>query len=156
MPPVYATVIIYAKRQEDLPVITTVGDIIRIHRATMKDFNGQKQFHVNVFYNSSWCLFKTRCNEPDDEEANGSDQENEEHKVNVQGGAGDDHDMRDEEKDERRKYRPFRFSGKSYTFDVHHERPILDDLRRWACNYFEKEYVITKEMYKLLKDIKGL
>jgi hypothetical protein len=37
--PTYATVIIYAKRQEDLPVISNIGDIIRIHRATMKQFH---------------------------------------------------------------------------------------------------------------------
>lgn len=64
--------------------------------------------------------------------------------------------MHDEEKDDKRKYRPFRFSGKSFTFDLQHEKVLLDDLRRWACNYFEKEYVITREMYKLLKDIKAL
>jgi hypothetical protein len=56
--PIFATVIIYAKRLEDLPVVSTVGDIIRIHRATMKEYHEQKQFHVNVYYNSSWCLFK--------------------------------------------------------------------------------------------------
>jgi hypothetical protein len=32
----------------------------------------------------------------------------------------------------------------------------LDDLRRWACNYFDREWVITKDMYKLLKDIKDI
>ena len=63
--PLFATVIIYAKRQEDLPVVSNVGDIIRIHRASMKQFNDQKQFHVNVYYNSSWCLFKMR---PESEE----------------------------------------------------------------------------------------
>jgi len=38
---------------------------------------------------------------------------------------------------------------------VNNERAILDDLRNWAVNYFAKEYVITKEMYKLLRDLKG-
>ena len=49
--------LIYAKRIEDLPVVRKLGDIIRVHRANAKEFNGNKQFHVNVFYNSSWCLF---------------------------------------------------------------------------------------------------
>lgn len=62
---------------------------------------------------------------------------------------------RAKEREERRKYRPYKFSGKNYTFDINHERAILDNLRNWACNYFAKEYVITKEMYKLLKDLKG-
>lgn len=32
---------------------------------------------------------------------------------------------------------------------------MLDHLREWATGYFNKEYVITKEMYKLLKDLKA-
>lgn len=68
--------------------------------------------------------------------------------------------MLDEEKAadklEKRRYRPFKFSGKNFTFDIAHEKPLLDDLRRWSCNYFQNEYVITKEMYKYLKDIKSL
>lgn len=59
------------------------------------------------------------------------------------------------EREERRRYRPFKFSGKTYTFDANHERKILDELRNWAVNYFQKEYVITREMYKLLKDLKA-
>jgi hypothetical protein len=61
---------------------------------------------------------------------------------------------REAEREERRKYRPYKFSGKSFTFDLNHERVILDDLRTWATNYFSKEVVITREMYKLLKDLK--
>ncbi len=84
--PVYATVIIYAKRQEDLPVISNVGDIIRIHRASMKQYHEQKQFHVNVYYNSSWCLFKMRPDSEEDGEAHDyqsdPEGENEEKKQN--------------------------------------------------------------------------
>ena len=58
------------------------------------------------------------------------------------------------EREERRKYRPYKFSGKNYTFDLNHERVIMDELRGWASNYFNKEYVITRDMYKLLKDLK--
>lgn len=38
---------------------------------------------------------------------------------------------------------------------MNHERGLLDDLRNWTSDYFANEYVITKEMYKLLKDLKG-
>lgn len=72
---------------------------------------------------------------------------------------GEDVEMDDEDKvidrQERRRYKPYKFSGKSYTFDMNHEKAIIDDLREWALNYFAKEYVITKDMYKLLKDLKG-
>jgi hypothetical protein len=59
------------------------------------------------------------------------------------------------EREERRKYRPYKFSGKNYTFDVNHERGLLDDMRSWTRSYFLNEYVITREMYKLLKDLKS-
>ena len=149
--PTFATVIIYAKRLDDLPVVTTVGDIIRIHRATMKQYHEQKQFHVNVFFNSSWCLFRTQTDTGEEAEAL-SDQEAEEAR------GGQDEEMVDEERanerEQKRKYRPYKFSGKTYTFDMNHEKAILDDLRNWTLNYFAKEYVITKDMYKLLKDLK--
>ncbi len=79
--------------------------------------------------------------------------------IKTRGGGDEDQEMMDEdrkaEREERRKYRPYKFSGKNYTFDVNHERVLLDDLRGWTHNYFANEYVITKEMYKLLKDLKG-
>jgi hypothetical protein len=73
--------------------------------------------------------------------------------------AGEDKEMMNEERaaeerEEKRRYRPYKFSGKTYTFDMGHEKVILDDLRNWSFNYFAKEYVITREMYKLLKDLK--
>lgn len=48
---------IYAKRVEDLPIVRKLGDIIRVHRANAKEYQETKQYHVNVFFNSSWCLF---------------------------------------------------------------------------------------------------
>jgi hypothetical protein len=38
---------------------------------------------------------------------------------------------------------------------MNHEKTILDDLRNWTMNYFMKENVITRDMYKLLKDLKN-
>lgn len=32
----FATVVIYAKRFEDLPIVSRVGDILRLHRATLR------------------------------------------------------------------------------------------------------------------------
>jgi stress-induced morphogen len=36
----YATVVIFAKKFEDLPIAHRVGDIIRIHRATLRIYKG--------------------------------------------------------------------------------------------------------------------
>lgn len=59
----YATLVLYAKRFEDLPIITRLGDIIRVHRATLRLYNGTRQFNANVFYNSSWALFAGDSND---------------------------------------------------------------------------------------------
>ena len=66
-----------------------------------------------------------------------------------------ENNSRQQELNERRRYRPYKFSGKTYSFDMQNERSILDEMRGWAFSYFSKEHVITKEMYKLLKDLKG-
>jgi hypothetical protein len=38
----YATVVIYAKRFEDLPICNKVGDIIRLHRANLRMYKNQR------------------------------------------------------------------------------------------------------------------
>ena len=37
----YASVVIYANRFEDLPIVHRIGDIIRIHRANLRLYNGK-------------------------------------------------------------------------------------------------------------------
>lgn len=73
----FATAIIYAKRFEDLPIVKNLGDVIRIHRANMKQYQDQKQFHVNVYYNSSWCLFSLKNDEHDFADDMGMDNDEE-------------------------------------------------------------------------------
>lgn len=51
--------IFHAKRLEDCPQINHIGDIIRIHRGSVKDYSGKKQMHVNVYFNASWVLFSS-------------------------------------------------------------------------------------------------
>ena len=53
----FATVVIYATRFEDLPIAHRVGDIIRLHRATLRIYKGQRQFNVSTHWNGSWALF---------------------------------------------------------------------------------------------------
>jgi hypothetical protein len=53
----FATVVIYAKRFEDLPIANKVGDIIRLHRATLRMYKNQRQFNVSVHWNGSWAVF---------------------------------------------------------------------------------------------------
>lgn len=55
----YATVVMYADRFEDLPIILRLGDVIRLHRATLRMYNNRRQFNVSMHWNGSWALFST-------------------------------------------------------------------------------------------------
>jgi len=55
----FATVVIYAKRFEDLPICNKVGDIIRLHRANLRMYKNQRQFNVSIHNYASWAVFST-------------------------------------------------------------------------------------------------
>jgi hypothetical protein len=119
----YATLVLYAKRFEDLPIIQRIGDIIRVHRATLRLYNNQRQFNASVFYNSSWALFSTDKKTPQ-QEVSGDDKPTNE---NI----------------------PFSFSGKHYTFEKQ-ESAILANTRKWANQYVSQYNVITSDMVQPL------
>ena len=60
----YASVVIYANKFEDLPIVHRIGDIIRIHRANMRIYQNKRQFNVNMFYKSSWAMYSTDKTSP--------------------------------------------------------------------------------------------
>ena len=55
----FSTVVIYAKKFEDLPIVHRIGDIIRVHRADLKIHNKHRQYNVNMSYKSSWALYSS-------------------------------------------------------------------------------------------------
>lgn len=55
----FATVVIYAKRFENLPIVHRLGDVIRLHRASLRMYKGHRQFNVSTHWNGSWALFST-------------------------------------------------------------------------------------------------
>ena len=55
----YATVVIYAKRFENLPIVHRLGDVIRLHRASLRMYRAHRQFNISTHYNGSWALFST-------------------------------------------------------------------------------------------------
>jgi hypothetical protein len=58
----YATLVLYAKKFEDLPIVSKIGDVIRVHRATLRLYNHQRQFNASIYFNSSWALFDADSN----------------------------------------------------------------------------------------------
>ncbi len=51
------TLVLMANSFEELPIVQRVGDLIRVHRATVADYLGAKQLTARVYFNSSWTLF---------------------------------------------------------------------------------------------------
>jgi hypothetical protein len=103
----YATLVFFAKRFEDLPIIQRIGDIIRVHRAALRIYNHQRQFNVNIYFKGSWCLFST--------DRKSALQEAEGQAATAEGA-------------------PFGHSGKNYTFEKH-EAALLANMRKWANQY---------------------
>lgn len=158
----FGLVTYFAKRMEDLPVVRKIGDVIRVHRAIVKDYKGIKQFNVNITYNSSWCLFHSsdillKDNQIDDKDAadqcSQSDSENEMETEMADGTTKSDRAI---DKSEKRRYTPYKFSGKSYSFDFQQEKIIVDGLREWQDKYFMKNAWIFKHMSKELGKLKEL
>jgi len=61
----WASVVIYANKFEDLPIISKVGDIIRLHRANLRIHDGKRQFNVSThqyYPYSSWAIFSAEDN----------------------------------------------------------------------------------------------
>ena len=53
----FISVVFFADKFDDLPVCQKVGDIIRVHRATVSTYKDRKQITANVCFNSSWAVF---------------------------------------------------------------------------------------------------
>lgn len=56
------------------------------------------------------------------------------------------------EKIQRRKYAPYKFSGKSYSLDIQQESKIIDELRKWEEYYFlNSSWIFIKMCHNLNK-----
>ena len=56
----FTSIVFFANKFDDLPVCQKVGDIIRVHRATVGTYKERKQLTANVCFNSSWALFPSQ------------------------------------------------------------------------------------------------
>ena len=53
----FISLVFFANKFDQLPVCQRIGDIIRVHRATVGTYKDRKQISVNICFNSSWALF---------------------------------------------------------------------------------------------------
>jgi len=52
---------------DDLPVCQRIGEVIRVHRAAVGTWQGQKQLTANVAFSSSWAIFAPKSFQKNDE-----------------------------------------------------------------------------------------
>lgn len=112
--------------------------MIRIHRASVKDFAGKRQMHVNCGFNATWVLYSLSTEGVDHQGGNTSDNDSE-NGGNFQG-----------------RYKPYRFSGKAHSFDPQVEKPILKYIRSWAQDYLNANSVIHKSSSTPLSECHSL
>ena len=141
----HCTLMMFAKKFEDLPIIQRIGDIIRVHRAHVQTYKGVKQFTCNIFFNSSWALFspltaKDRLKKDDDQVANAQPVANEA-KANLVKGPTDP-----------REYQPFAYLGKTFSFEVS-EKKTINGLREWIAKSFAKHPLLSERYISKLKDV---
>jgi hypothetical protein len=98
-----------------------VGDIIRVHRATVSEFRGAKHFTANLNYNSSWALFSPcpKLSLADDE-----------------AGLGFMSDQEEQEVKPMREFTPMQFFGKNYSAVEPPQQKLLKSLRDWVRQVF--------------------
>jgi hypothetical protein len=102
------TLTLFSNAFEDLPISQRVGDIIRVHRATVSDFHGVKQFVSCIYFNSSWALFSPVA-----------------HPLKLISAKGLGFVAPEGEKEESREFTPFRYFGKSYSAVGKKEQTLL-------------------------------
>lgn len=141
------SIVIYAKRMEDLPVISKIGDIIRVHRANLVTYKDQKQCNVNVFYNSSWCLFS---NEEDFKEETTIQEDKKKNKEE-----GGEEDEMDDEELSKALYIPYKFSGKNFSFNKE-EVDIISGIRSFSWALFSKDLVMPDVMSTHLNQVREI
>ena len=105
----FISIVFFADKFDDLPICQRVGDIIRVHRATVATYKDRKQSTANVYFNSSWALFKLHFRGETD--------------MAIKSSA-----IQDE-------FSPYNFFGKSVQVEKE-EHSVVRSLRKWAINSF--------------------
>ncbi len=142
----HCTLMMFARKFEDLPIIQRVGEIIRVHRAHVQTYKNVKQFTCNVFFNSSWALFspltaKDRLKKVDDQVTQAPNAILKEAKANLVKGPTDP-----------REFQPFAFLGKQFSFEAS-EKKTITNIREWVAKSFAKHIILSERYIQKLKDI---
>jgi len=137
-------IIIYANKFEDCPIVRQIGDIIRVHRANVKEYKNRRQYNVNVNFNASWSLFETNPKHALKGDDSNSDQEMQEDDGDNEGRPG------------HTDYDPYKWSNKNYSIDMSVHKNIIKALRKWAIDYLAKHMVAHISSFTPLSKLKSV
>lgn len=132
-----ATVVFFGAKFEDMPVSQRVGDIIRVHRATLSTYRDMKHFTANLCFNAAWCLFSPSPKKA----AIGSN--------NTHLGFMKEEDDGAEENP---LYRPMQHFGKNYSPVEPKEQRVLGEMREWIPKVFAKHSVLDRSRVMQLSE----
>ena len=110
-----------------------IGDIVRVHRVVVSQFQGNTQLNSNIYNKSAWVVFKgVRALEKSRHQA---------YDMNSMM----DYEQMENEQMEEDTYQPIACSNPRYSFHPD-EKQIIDSLRAWSKEYFERFLVFDHEL----------
>lgn len=125
----FISIVFFADKFDDLPKLQKVGDIIRVHRATVATYKDRKQITANVCFNSSWAVFPLY--------------------FKGQNLAGSGGGARPQLADE---FATSLFFGKSIQVQ-REEHTVIRNLRKWAIASFANKPVLSNQFIVKLADV---
>lgn len=134
-PSQYTNVVFIGDRIENMPVVRRIGDIIRIHKATLKIKENDRKFIVDE--SSSWCLFNTDPKTTDFKPSKKIDYENE-----------DDPDFEDQFKVISSHNYPYNYSGKNFSI-TETDEISLKKLRDFSVMFFQNQ-TLPQKFYSMI------
>lgn len=127
------TMVIFANKFEDCPIVQRVGDIIRVHRATVSQYQGTKMLTARVYFNSSWVLFSPLIPQAAGKKSLGF--------------------LSDEDSDQSKEFRPMAFFGKNFSPVDPQEQFLIRQLRLWQQKLASSLKFIDTSKITLLSDV---
>lgn len=114
--------VVFANKFEDCPIVQRVGDIIRVHRVTVSQYNGHKMLTAKVYFNSSWVLFSPLNHQKIKSKGKGLGFISEE---------DTSHSDQEDANLVSREFRPMAYNGKNHSVLDLKEQDLIRDLRIW-------------------------
>ena len=133
------TMVVFANKFEDCPIVQRVGDIIRVHRATVSQYQGTKMLTARVNYSSSWVLFSPVIPASATPSATKS--------------LGFFSDEDSNQSDANKEFRPMAFFGKNHSPVDAKEQDLIRKLRLWLQKVSQTMKFIDTSKITLLSEM---